>query len=242
MKLITSLVIIAALVVGVVGAVTAYLPPLSLPDAQLVGLHLNSSAGAYTVDGKITPIANKDEVLTAERLAALREAGVRRVRVKEFSFARWPEWWMFVLGCVGLGAGALTLRKLGRGELERSSQQQAADGGETLLRAAHAEVEELRGRLRSMPSDDARLKAILDTLGRTQQTSIAAFVAARPVLIAQLGMSGFARLMDAFAAAERAVNRAWSAAADGVPNEALACVDRAAELLAFAATRCRKEA
>ena len=57
---------------------------------------------------------------------------------------------------------------------------------------------------------------ITDRLDGVQQTHLAAFVDARPELIGRYGIAGFARIMDAFAAAERTLNRAWSAAADGV--------------------------
>ena len=49
-----------------------------------------------------------------------------------------------------------------------------------------------------------------------QATHLAAFVEARPELIGRYGIAGFARIMDSFAAGERTLNRAWSAAADGV--------------------------
>ena len=55
-------------------------------------------------------------------------------------------------------------------------------------------------------------------------------VEGRDALVADLGMAGYAELMDAFSRLERALNRAWSAAADGVPDEALRCVDEAVAL------------
>ena len=50
------------------------------------------------------------------------------------------------------------------------------------------------------------------------------FVEARSPLIAQLGLAGFAEVMDRWAAAERQINRAWSAAADGVYEEVVDCL------------------
>ena len=52
----------------------------------------------------------------------------------------------------------------------------------------------------------------------------------RDVLVGTLGMAGFAALMDAFSRLERTLNRAWSAAADGVLDEAQRCVDEAVAL------------
>ena len=45
------------------------------------------------------------------------------------------------------------------------------------------------------------------------------------------GMSAYARVMAIYAPAERTMNRAWSASADGYPEEACACVRRAAPVL-----------
>ena len=100
-----------------------------------------------------------------------------------------------------------------------------------------ADLETLRGKLRATPAQRDRLAAIVADIGHMQQTHIAAFLNARPELTARLGLGGYARLMDTFAAAERAINRGWSAAADEVESESLVCLDRAAELLAEARGR-----
>jgi hypothetical protein len=76
-----------------------------------------------------------------------------------------------------------------------------------------------------------RLALILERLGEAQKTHMPAFVEARPILIARLGLGGFAELMDRYAAAERQINRAWSAAADGVPAEAAQCLELASVFL-----------
>jgi hypothetical protein len=105
------------------------------------------------------------------------------------------------------------------------------DSPETLLRSAREELAVLREDVRTMSSDHERLKGILHRIGRLQLDRLDAFVAARPALIARLGMGGYAQLMDRFAAAERQINRAWSAAADGVLEESLICIDDALPLL-----------
>ncbi len=240
MRLVANLLLVAGLILGVVGAVTAYLPPLSLADDRLIGLTLNSPAGSRTDEaGKAVPIAPKDATLTTIMLSELRGAGVSRVRVKEFSISRWPAWWMFVLGCAGLAMGAIAVRRETRRAIAEAGAGQAARGGgpEAALASLAAQVEALRRDLPSLPGARARQQAILDRVSHAQQTAIADFVAARPILLARLGMAGFARLMDAFAAAERQINRAWSAAADEVETEADASLARAADLLAEAQRR-----
>jgi hypothetical protein len=82
-----------------------------------------------------------------------------------------------------------------------------------------------------------RAHLILARVGELQKTHMTAFVEARPLLIVRLGLGGYAELMDRYAAAERQINRAWSAAADGVLAEAVSCLERASELLDEAAAR-----
>ncbi len=243
MKLAAFLLIVVSMCVGVVGAITAYLPPLSLPDHRLVGLTLNDPAGNTSADVRAAaPIARKNDVLTPELLATLRGAGVERVRVKEFSFARWPEWWVFVLGCVGLGAAAFLVKTANRRALAAKPTDGTAGGAaavspERAVEAIGAELDALRERLSQTTGAEQRLEMILRSIEGLQQTHVAAFIAARPQLVARLGLGGYARLMDSFASAERAMNRAWSAAADDVESESRVCLDRAAALIAEAKVR-----
>ncbi len=58
-----------------------------------------------------------------------------------------------------------------------------------------------------------------------------AFADGRESIVAEFGLDCFADVMTNFAAGERAINRAWSAAADGYVDEAKTCIDRAANLL-----------
>ncbi len=243
MKLAAFLLITISLCVGVIGAITAYLPPLSLPNEQLVGLTLNAAAGKATIDPRDkAPIAPARTELTPEILTSLRDQGVERVRVKEFALGRWPEWWVFVLGCVGLGVGAFLMRTANRSIAATRSASADAVGASRLspeqtLDALHSEVDSLRSRLTTMAAESDRLSTILAEISRMQQTHIASFLAARSEITARLGLGGYARLMDAFASAERAINRAWSAAADEVEAESLASLDLASELLVEARHR-----
>jgi hypothetical protein len=240
MRLAANLLLVAGLILGVIGAVTAYLPPLSLPDDHLIGLTLNSPAGSRTDEtGKVVPIAPKDAVLDTVMISDLRSSRTSRVRVKEFSLDRWPEWWMFVAGCAGLTVGALINRREARRALALAGAEQSGRGAgpEASLATIIAEVERLRRDLPTIAGARERERAILDRIGHLQQTAIADFVSARTILLGRLGMAGFARLMDSFAAAERQINRAWSAAADEVEAESAASLARAADLLAEAQRR-----
>jgi hypothetical protein len=108
------------------------------------------------------------------------------------------------------------------------------------LRLSDASMADLH-RLVLSPEDlDDRLKLILALLTEAQRTHLAAFVEARPLLIARHGLVGFAEIMDRFAACERQVNRAWSAAADNVYEESVECLDLGAELLEETINRLRQ--
>jgi hypothetical protein len=86
----------------------------------------------------------------------------------------------------------------------------------------------------TLDSDRVRMERIVASLGEVQSELVPAFADARPMLIAERGMGGFAQVMDSFAAMERKINRAWSAAADGEyeeSSESLAEAAEAAEVL-----------
>jgi hypothetical protein len=233
MKWVAFILIGVSLVAGVLSAVQAYLPRLDLPDAQLVGLTLNAPAGrAAALDGQPRALFEKGAVLSAAALAELRAAGVHRVRVKEFSLARWTAAGWFAAACAGLLVGAVLLRRAARRRL--AGAEDAGGGGasdpDRVLADLRAAVAALDARLPTLAAD-ARPRAILDELTHIQQTHVAALLDTRPRLLARLGLGRYAALMDRFAAAERQLNRAWSAAADGVADEALRCVAAALALL-----------
>ena len=233
MRHIANLLVIASLITGLFGAVTAYLPPLNLPDSQLAGLTLNAPAGQKPGGGAPQALAAKNSRLTPELLAALRAGGVRRVLVKEFAWTRWTGRWVFFLGCLGLAAGAALKRAVARGSRVRT----AAAGGtgqsaEELLVSILDAVEALRAELPRLPDSPSRFHRTLEVLTDVQERLVPDFVAQRPVLTARLGLGGYARLMDHFAAGERQLNRAWSAAADEIEPEVGDCLDHCAELLA----------
>ena len=92
-------------------------------------------------------------------------------------------------------------------------------------------IDALKTELGGLPDRSQQLDAIVRQVGEVQKTHVTAFVEARPELISMLGLSGYAALMDSFAAAERKLNRAWSAAVDKAHEEAIVCLDEVASLL-----------
>jgi hypothetical protein len=240
MKLLAFLIIAVSLVIGVIGAMTAYLAPLSLLDERLVGVELNGNAGLDPADpsGR-TPLARRGDEITPQLLAQLRDQKITRVHVKDFDFARWTGWPFFLIGAVGLFGGAMFVRSINRRTLRAMGPSAAAGAAdqpgapEAPIYAIRRGIDTLRTQLPTLADGD-KMDVIIEIFGEAQRIHIPAFIAARPQLVARLGLAHYAQLMDSFAAAERQLNRAWSAAADGVLDESLDCVDAAHELLAQA--------
>ncbi len=219
MKNLAYALITFGLIVGSLTAVTAYVPSLSGIGGAPVTL--NADAGRSPDDAAqplVSPAASEEPILLTDTLAAtLAAAGVRRVRVKEFSFGRWDHGWLFLLALGAMLAGGLILRREERQKIAALLGREA-DETETpgyALEAARHGVDALLGELVGQRHEE-QMHHITSRLDVIQQTHLAAFVDARPELVGRYGIAGYARVMDAFAAAERTLNRAWSAAADGV--------------------------
>jgi hypothetical protein len=257
LRICAYLVLAASLVVGFIGALTAYVPPLD--DPSVTGLHLNAPAGDKSKGkGAPEPIAATRTELTPELVAELQTSGVERVRVREFAVNRWTGWWLYLIGAIGLLASGLVLR--------RQRQVEAAEGAfaspnvpsdpAQILAEMRRRIEGLLGVMPAEPLEsygtmadaDPSLRPaghgrpplatrVIKEVGEIQATLMPAFIDARPRLVAAFGMAGYARLMDVYAAAERALNRAWSAAADADEAEAIQSLERGLSLLKESAQR-----
>lgn len=252
MKQIGGWLVVVAIVVGLVASVTAYVPRLGdiTPEDNLT---LNAPAGLAddqshlerdphaTPRPRVAPKSGEEIKLTAELIEQLKADGEERVRVKEFAWSRWEHRWIFLLAAFGLFAGAMMIRRGRRDELAMLAKQQKADADDLspleLLEAAQEKLNSLNEQLKSQPNHEQRLEAIIHGLDSIHDEQFEPFVGARTQLINQLGMAGFAQLMDRFAAAERQFNRAWSAAADSVLEEAEECLSNGIVLLEEARAR-----
>lgn len=241
--------------IGAISAVTAYFVPTTLeaelfksstepntpgktgPNGHLV---LSSPAGPDVPgDGAAAPKWPAGTELTGDVLAAMSETQpngeplVKRVHVPEFTFARWSHKWWFAGSIVLLTLCGLGQRALGgKGEVKKGQ----AHPNESIA-AAIAELHALRNSVAAMLSDEDRLDAIIDRVGDLQQGHLANFAEGRDVIIAKHGLGHYAQVMDAFAGAERKINRAWSAAADRVLGESFASLEEGIPLLEEAQRR-----
>ena len=75
--------------------------------------------------------------------------------------------------------------------------------------------------------DELRPTEIVAFIDDQLMDGVREFADAREAIIPQKGLHGYADIMTQFAAGERAVNRAWSAAADGYVDEVTMCLERA---------------
>ncbi len=173
--------------------------------------------------------------LTPERLEELKDAKVKHVFLKEFSFARWTYWWVFAISAVGLFVGSMLVRTASKREIAAAAVSAPGGGAamtpEASLDSIHEIIAKLRRDLPGISDERERLRTIIARLDEAQKTHIVAFIDARPLLVSKMGLGGYSELMDQFAAAERQINRAWSAAADNVYIESEICLARADELL-----------
>lgn len=227
MKLSGMLIVTVSLILGAIATTTAYTPKVSAIDPQAHQLTLKGPVGTHPDDDAkpfIDPAEEEGEVrLTAELLEQLRtNSDAYRVPVKEFTWGLWDGKWWFVVAVIGLIAGAMLMRFDARQKVQASVKavRAAEESPAQALRNADQEIRQLITDLDAMRDESAQLDAIINRIGSVQRSHFTQFVDARPELIGRLGLTHYSQLMDHYAGAERAFNRAWSAAADGIVDEA----------------------
>lgn len=183
------------------------------------------------------PIGRPGDLLIPELVELLEESGVRYVKVASFNFLRWPHWWLFVLSCAGLLGGAWMVRRaqkqaLAASEAAETKAIEEATDAATVFTRLSGRLHTLAEELDKAESEEDKLHSIVRYIGEIQRDDVPTFAADRPALVNRLGLAGYAELMDSFAAMERQLNRAWSAAADGHLPESLSSLRNAQPLLA----------
>lgn len=140
-------------------------------------------------------------------------------------------WAWYTVSAAVCAAGAVTLRIVrssARGSTEKSVAELAQ------LKASLARVitnmETIQNHLQE--SSPSQITAQIDD---TLAEDLRIFGDGRECIVAEHGLQTFAEVMSKFAAGERAINRTWSAAADGYLDEAATCLERAMMLMQEAA-------
>lgn len=185
-------------------------PAANPSDVQLAGMRL---AQNVTVPVRLKPGTYLDE-LTLERLRA---AGLEEVSVRipqTFEWRRWGQRWTFLVG-VGLTLLGVLLKRsrVSLQEVEERAQEVEALGAE--LAQVEAAVAQVQVGLQHL--DCEALHELLDPL---LSGPVFRFAEGREAVRTAHGTRTYLAVMDAFARAERRLNRAWSAAVDGYPAEA----------------------
>ncbi|MFG0260297.1 MAG: hypothetical protein ACF8LK_08085 [Phycisphaerales bacterium JB041] len=246
MRLLAFILIWVSLGVGAVSATTAYMwtfPETGGPDHFLLGTAEDGTktyavlSGVAGIDANDAPVARADTELTpevVERLRAESVEPVQRVKVKTFKFSRWTHLPHFAIACVGLLAGAMLTRLSAARAIKLADASAEADDAMSPENAVAQLRVVVSGLLEDAPAEPDNRRAcalITERLGDAISDFVPAITEQRERLVARMGLGSYAALMDVFASAERAMNRAWSAAADQAYEEAIVSLERAAERL-----------
>ncbi len=247
MKLLASLLIAIFLCLGALATTTAYLPTLDSLDSTLeadpdIVLTLAAPAGIQKSD-KGQPILDakghkqilvdpkKTSSIDRQMIDHLRKAGVFRVQILEFALGRWSLSWLFLLSVIGITGGGLMIKKQTQQEVAAFAEAAVNEG--LSVEQTMDEVQGWLGELAREVLDDpdevqanTRITRKLDELGKNQ---LAKVLESRAVLQNRFGLAGFAEFMSLYSILERRIHRAWSAAADGVHEEAVECLAQAVQ-------------
>ena len=131
--------------------------------------------------------------------------------------------WTWYLTAVGICMVGILLIRLGKWSAGQQTEASAAS------------LSEIRQALERLIDNLDRLDQQLDSLAPSKMTAfiddvlaedLRIFAEGRESISTEFGLQRFADVMSQFAAGERAINRAWSAAADGYVDETKTCIER----------------
>ena len=219
-----------SLLVAVVAASTANAPLVRDIDPNEPAFTLAANVGTLQVQegarDKKTTFASAGESLTPALLEQLRREKVLRVRVKENGRALylWHEWGWFAVAILGFVTSTF-LSRAARANQMRALEASAAEGAEVRtphgsLQAAAAALALIEEEITEVPTTEW----VIERLDELQRTHLTEFLDQLPTLSQQVGVGRYAQIMDRFAAGERQLHRAWSAAADGYLEESIDCL------------------
>lgn len=124
-----------------------------------------------------------------------------------------------------------TRRRIRKSAAEASGATSKGPTIEGALATIKSGLDRLQAELAGMTDENLKNARIIEVIGELNAIQVAAIVDQRHIILGRQGMGGLANFMDRFASAERAMNRAWSAAADDVYAEAELCLARAIETI-----------
>ena len=145
--------------------------------------------------------------------------------------------WIAYGPALALGILGVILLHQGHRRVHRSDEKMTAGLGQArmCLDRIVLALAQIEGQVSSRNAYDAR--TLID---EGVADDVAGFVEARQAIAHTHGLGAYAAVMSEFAAAERILNRAWSASADGYADEVQACLTQS--LQRFRQTQQRLEA
>lgn len=146
-----------------------------------------------------------------------------------WNLIQWP-WYLISVGVAVAGVVLLYASKSSEGQKSEKTKANLEEIKSSLDRLI-VNIGTFRKSMQKMPPSHMT-KHIDDVLAEDFRI----FADGRDSITAEHGLPVFAEVMSQFAAGERAVNRAWSAAADGYIDEAETCIERAEQMLRVAQT------
>jgi hypothetical protein len=141
--------------------------------------------------------------------------------------------WAWYLASVGVCVAGIVMLRIGKSTDGQKSEK------------TEANLLEMQNSLGRLIDNAAQLRTQTETLAPSQITKriddvmaddFRMFADGRNSITAEYGLDVFADVMTQFAAGERAINRAWSASADGYVDEAATCIERGQQMLQEAKT------
>ncbi len=131
--------------------------------------------------------------------------------------------WTYYGASMFLGIAGIVLLRLANRQIHADHQQTEAEFSvvKESLKSLVATVGALSGNSQRLPSE------VLRCIDEQCAPRFAEFADSRQSLVKRFGLQEYAEVMTEFAAAERYVNRSWSAAADGYVDEVTASLNKA---------------
>lgn len=198
------------------------------PESPLLAL---DTVSFFEPIAKYSDDPGAENKITNPLLTQLRDSGVERVTVKEFSVTRWEHWWLMLLSIAGLVLAAIMLRAQRPKPSAIDSETDSTETPSSALEVIDRTLTSVRAAVHDESDERVALQRIVHDLGELQLGPIDTIVNAREQFVATHGLTAYAVFMDQFSALERKVNRAWSTAADNHLPESTRALEDAISLI-----------
>lgn len=174
----------------------------------------------------IKPLKELQSILAAKGMSL---EGLSEVASPENGWHLIPWFWYSIATAVCFGGVVLL-------HMSRQTETQKSEKSAASLNEITQALERAIENSRQLAAEASKLapSKIVDRIDNVLAEDLRIFADGRDSMTTEHGLMVFADVMSPFAAGERAINRAWSAAADGYIDEASVCLQRGHEMLTAA--------